>query len=151
MALIWMTVSHPMRACENRFLLVCFCFNTPLSLTDWLTVCELALSSVFSLAGCDTCQWLWLRAHSVLDTRPYSCFIFVVFIIMSHTDTVCPHSPEHIIPDVTREYLYSPTRSNCPLQDWPSWRDFLLRQQTSAAPLVFRIADWLSWKQCSSM
>lgn len=50
MALISLTVSHPMRACENRFLSVS-CSAKPFSLTYRLDVCELALSSLFPLAG----------------------------------------------------------------------------------------------------
>lgn len=42
MALISLTVSHPMRACENRFLSVS-CSAKPFSLTYCLDVCELAV------------------------------------------------------------------------------------------------------------
>lgn len=58
-----------MRACENRFLSVS-CSAKPFSLTYCLDVCELALSSLFPLAGFCICQWLcWVSWIQVL----FSC------------------------------------------------------------------------------
>lgn len=84
MALIWMTVSHPMRACENRFLFVCFVSPTsshsPIGslCVNWLCLC-------FHWLVVDICQWLCLHVLSILDTSSYYGVILVC-IIISHTN-----------------------------------------------------------------
>lgn len=80
MALISLTVSHPMRACENRFLSVS-CSAKPFSLTYRLDVCELALSSLFPLAGfcmSVTVLSLWIQVLSLCaSSQPHkhSCSV----------------------------------------------------------------------------
>lgn len=78
-----------MRACENRFLVVCFVLPTS-SLTDWLAVCELALSSLFPLADCDSGYSYVLN---IMDTSSYNGVILVCIIF---------HTNVFLFPDITR-------------------------------------------------